>query len=186
VQAADADAGESPAPRPGILPVATTFVSTYSTGVSKLQLELKQSRPFPSLPVETFLNLVRTAELLRAREADLLRRSGLSAPQYNVLRILRGAGPDGHPCQEIGARMLTRVPDVTRLVDRLVAAGHVERTRSDDDRRVVLVRILRSGLDLLGKLDGPVDALPAAMFDRLSSRELRTLNDLLVKARGSD
>lgn len=152
--------------------------------MSKLQQELKQTRPFHSLPVETFLNLTRTAEQLRAREAELLRRGGLSQPQYNVLRILRGAGPQGHPCQEIGARMLTRVPDVTRLVDRLVAAGHVERARSDDDRRVVHVRILRSGLDLLGKLDAPIDALPAAMFAHLSARELRTLNNLLVKARG--
>ena len=151
--------------------------------MSRLQQQLKQNRPFPSLPVEVFLNLIRTAEQLRAHEADLLKQHGLSAPQYNVLRILRGAGPAGHPCQEIGARMLTRVPDVTRLTDRLVERGLVERTRSDEDRRVVNVRVLKAGLDLLHELDGPVDRLPQDLFAGLSAKELRTLNDLLVKAR---
>ncbi len=163
--------------------VATTFVVTYGLGVSKLQQELKQARPFASLPVELFLNLIRTTELLRAQETDLLREHGLSAPQYNVLRILRGAGKDGHPCQEIGARMLTRVPDVTRLVDRLEASGFVERARTDADRRIVRVRIQKRGLEVLARLDAPVDALPVAMFAHLSKPELRTLNELLVKAR---
>jgi DNA-binding MarR family transcriptional regulator len=152
--------------------------------VSKLQQQLKQARPFASLAVETFLNLQRTAERLGAEEHALLRTAGLSAPQYNVLRILRGAGPEGHPCQEIGARMLTRVPDVTRLVDRLVDAGYVERSRNDADRRVVRVRILKTGISLLDKLDAPVDALPTTLFAALSQTELQTLNELLVKARG--
>lgn len=152
--------------------------------MSRLQQQLKQTRPFSSLPVEVFLNLIRTAEQLRARESDLLKEHGLSAPQYNVLRILRGAGPDGHPCQEIGARMLTRVPDVTRLTDRLVERGLVERTRSDEDRRVVHVRVLKAGLDLLHELDGPIDRLPVDLFAGFSAKQLRTLNELLVKARG--
>ena len=164
--------------------VATTFVLTYTTRVSKLQQQLKQARPFASLAVETFLNLQRTAERLGAEEQTLLRSAGLSSPQYNVLRILRGAGTEGHPCQEIGARMLTRVPDVTRLVDRLVEAGYAERSRQDHDRRVVRVRILKAGLTLLEKLDAPVDALPTRLFAALSQSELQKLNLLLVKARG--
>jgi len=153
--------------------------------VSKLQQELRQSRPFASLAVETFLNLVRTAEQLRGAEADLLYEHDLSAPQYNVLRILRGAGSDGHPCQEIGARMVARVPDVTRLVDRLEQRGFVERRRCASDRRVVYVRILAPALRLLERIEAPVAALPERLFAPLSARELRTLNQLLVKARGT-
>src|SRR5262245_26028019 len=104
--------------------------------VSKLRAEIKQQKPFGSVAEEVLLNLVRTASHLEARGADLLAAHDLTPAQYNVLRILRGAGPDGHPCQEIGARMISRVPDVTRLVDRLEAAGLVTRKRSDTDRRV--------------------------------------------------
>lgn len=151
--------------------------------MAKLQDELKQSRPFASLAVEVYLNLVRTSELLRGETADLLRERALSAPQYNVLRILRGAGSDGHPCAEIGARMVSRVPDVTRLVDRLEAAGLAERRRSGDDRRVVRVRIKRAGRDLLARIDEPIETLPERQFAALSNAELKTLNNLLTKAR---
>ncbi len=151
--------------------------------MSQLQQELKQSQPFGSVAVEAFLNLVRTAELARGAEQDLLDRFDLSAPQYNVLRILRGAGPEGHPCQEIGARMVTRVPDVTRLVDRLAGRGLVERRRCERDRRVVFVRILPPGLELLARIDAPIRALPERLFAQLSPTQLAQFNELLVLAR---
>lgn len=151
--------------------------------MSQLQQELKQSQPFGSVAVEAFLNLVRTAELARGAEQDLLDRFDLSAPQYNVLRILRGAGPEGHPCQEIGARMVTRVPDVTRLVDRLAGRGLVERRRCERDRRVVFVRILPPGLELLARIDAPIRLLPERLFAQLSAAQLAQFNELLVLAR---
>ena len=153
--------------------------------MSKLQQELKQSQPFGSAAVEAFLNLVRTAELARSAEQDLLDRFHLSAPQYNVLRILRGAGLEGHPCQEIGARMVTRVPDVTRLVDRLVGRGLVERRRCERDRRVVFVHILPPGRELLARIDAPIRALPEQLFARLSAAQLAQFNELLVLARSA-
>src|SRR5213075_32422 len=95
----------------------------------------------------------------------------------------RGAGGRGLPSLEIGARMIQRVPDVTRIVDRLEADGLVRRARTSDDRRVVLVQITAKGLDLLAKLDGPVNALHQKQFPKLSRRELDQLNRLLVQSR---
>ena len=109
----------------------------------------------------------------------------LTPSQYNVLRILRGAGEKGHPCQEVGARMISRVPDVTRLLDRLEKAGLVARRRCTEDRRVVHATILPKGLEVLAALDGPVQDLAPRLFHSLSQRELQQLNDLLVRARGS-
>jgi DNA-binding MarR family transcriptional regulator len=153
--------------------------------VPRLRTEIKQRKPFTSLHEEVFLALVRTADRLRAREAELLDQFALTAAQYNVLRILRGAGDDGHPCAEIGARMIAREPDVTRLVDRLEARGLVRRERSTADRRVVQVRILTPALELLGRIDGPIAALAPRMLSALSPRELRTLDELLAKARST-
>lgn len=152
--------------------------------MSKLQRQIRQARPFATLAEEAFLNLVRTADRLQGEGGVVLREHDLTAPQYNVLRILRGAGADGHPCQEIGTRMISRVPDVTRLVDRLEAAGLVSRTRSSEDRRVVRVRIEKRGLDLLARLDAPMAQLAPRLFAALTQKELRLLNDLLVRARG--
>ncbi|MGE3171001.1 MAG: MarR family winged helix-turn-helix transcriptional regulator [Planctomycetota bacterium] len=151
--------------------------------MSKLRSEIKQQKPFASLAEETLLNLVRTAGHVEAAQADLLAGYGLTPAQYNVLRILRGAGPDGHPCQEIGARMVSRVPDVTRIIDRLEAAQLVARSRGTADRRVVFVRIQKRALTLLGQLDKPMTDLPRRLFGPLEPRDLQTLNDLLVRAR---
>jgi DNA-binding MarR family transcriptional regulator len=152
--------------------------------MSRLQQQLRQSRPFASLAEEVVLNLIRTADFLRTAENAELKPHGLSAPQYNVLRILRGAGKAGHPCQEIGNRMVARVPDVTRLLDRLEQAGHIRRERGSDDRRVVQVNIEKRALQLLAKLDAPMAALAPKLLAGLSGRELQSLNELLVKARG--
>lgn len=151
-----------------------------------LRRELGKRRPFDHPEEEAYLNVLRTAAVLSAPVEALLRRHGLSAATYNVLRILRGhrlAGREGVPTQSIGPQMVTLVPDVTRLVDRLVRAGLARRARTPDDRRVVLVRITPKGLDLLARLDGPTSALVRSRLSHLSPADLASLSRLLVKAR---
>lgn len=152
--------------------------------MSKLRAEIQQSKPFSSLAEEVLLNLQRTADRLSSEGDEIFEAHGLTSSQYNVLRILRGAGEKGHPCQEVGARMISRVPDVTRLLDRLEKAGFVARRRCTEDRRVVYATILKKGLDVLAELDAPVSAMAPRLFAALSPRELEQLNDLLVRARG--
>jgi DNA-binding MarR family transcriptional regulator len=149
----------------------------------KLAVELKQSRPFESPAHEAFLNVIKTASLLSQAETELLKPFELSPAQYNVLRILRGAGEAGRSCQEIGERLVARDPDVTRLTDRLDARRLVARARSAEDRRVVITRITRAGLDLLAKID-PLDRdMPAKTLGRLGRKKLEALIDLLEETR---
>lgn len=149
----------------------------------KLQKEIRQSKPFASLEEESYLSLLRTADALERREAELLKAWQLTPTQYNALRILRGAGEGGATCGEIGQRMLTKDPDVTRLIDRLETRGLIARARSKTDRRVVLTRITPAGLDLLAELDEPSRARPKALLGHLSRTELRELIRLLDLAR---
>lgn len=148
-----------------------------------LKEDIKQTAPFDSVEQEAFLNAVRTAAQLEHRLADGLKPHGLTVTQYNVLRILRGAGSEGRCRNEVQDRMLTPVPDVTRLLDRMEEAGLVVRKRDDADRRFVMARITRAGLDLLEKLDGPVRRMHQEQLGHMSRSELRTLSDLLEKAR---
>ncbi len=148
-----------------------------------LQTELKKKQPFQVPEEETFLNLVRTQSVLSAGLMRLFKEHGLSDPQYNILRILRGAGDPGLPCLEIGERMVTREPDVTRLLDRLEQAKLVARRRSTEDRRVVLVEITARGQALLAEIDEPLAAAHRALLGHLSRKEQVELNRLLVKAR---
>ncbi len=148
----------------------------------RLEREIKQGKRL-ILEAQVFLNLVRTAEALARGESDLLRSHGLSGPQYNVLRILRGARPDGLKCAEVATRMVTRDPDVTRLLDRLQRAGHVSRSRSPEDRRVISVRISSRGLALVDALDAPLDDLLRRKLAHLPRPALRRLNALLEQAR---
>jgi DNA-binding MarR family transcriptional regulator len=150
---------------------------------SRLEKELKQSRPFEHLETAVVLNLARTHEALRGPQEALMKDNGLSAATYNVLRILRGAGKKGLPCREIGERMVTRVPDVTRLLDRLTAAGLVARARDSADRRVVTNRITPEGLKLLSAMDQPLVDLQQQQLRHMSPDELETLSELLEKAR---
>src|SRR5262245_60026544 len=149
----------------------------------RLRKEIRQTRPFGSLEEEAFLNLQRTAAVLAAPGLQLLKSHGLSAAQYNVLRILRGAGADGLPMSEIGARLIARDPDVTRLVDRLEKTGLVGRRRDGADRRVITVRITRTGLALTGELDEPVSRFHLEQLSHMTRRDLRSLVDLLEAAR---
>lgn len=137
----------------------------------------------PSCPEEVaFLDLVRTCDLLSRRGALLLKDEDLSATQYNVLRILRGS-PDGLPCGEIACRMITRDPDVTRLLDRLEKRGLISRWRETKDRRVVMAKIAPEGLKLLARLDEPVQEMHRRQLGHLGKDRLRELAELLQAAR---
>ena len=150
----------------------------------RLLKEIKQTRPFSSLEEELFLNLFRTVDFLARDHGELLKTQLLSSEQYNVLRILRGAGESGLPCSEIGARMVTRSPDITRLLDKLVARGLVTRARSEEDRRVVYATIAPQGLVTLSTLDRPMQELNRTSLSHMSERDLRNAIALLEKMRG--
>lgn len=153
-----------------------------------LHREINKQRPFDDPTIEAALNIERTAALFRAQVLRLLRPRGLSPAGYNVLRILRGHSPnprDLKPCTptQIKADMVTPVPDLTRLVDRLAADGLVERLACPSDARAVHVAITGAGRRLLAALDRPVEALHAEQLGHLSERELGQLSRLLCKAR---
>lgn len=133
--------------------------------------------------VQAYLELALTQDRLSGEFAPLFRECDLTHQQFNVLRILRGGEARGLPCQAIAERMVYRVPDITRLVDRLEAAGLVERARIAEDRRVVLVRITPAGRDVLATLDAPVLELHRAQFAHFTRKELLELIRLLNKAR---
>lgn len=129
----------------------------------------------PELEQEAYVALLRAADALTHAPAALLKEHGLTPAQYNVLRILRGAGAEGLRCGDVGARMIQREPDITRLLDRLERRGLTTRTRATDDRRVVHVTISSAGLEVLGRLDGPILEAHRAQFARLSPRRLEEL-----------
>ena len=129
------------------------------------------------------LSLERTTATLRYRLVEELKRRGLTGPQYNVLRILRGSEPTGLCRHEIQGRLITPVPDVTRLRDRLEDADLIGRERSDEDRRLVRTRITRQGLDVLAKLDEPIAAAHLRQLGHMSRADLRELIALLAEAR---
>lgn len=131
-------------------------------------------RPDPAR--DLYLNLVRVHERLSGEFAALFREHGITQPWFNVLRILVTGPQEGTSCQAIGEQLLNRVPDVTRLIDRMVAAGLVERVRCTEDRRVVRIRITRKGERLCEELSGPVMALHRLQAAQLSERRLASLN----------
>lgn len=151
--------------------------------MGKLLDEIKQTKPFRTLEDEVFVNLLRTAEVFLWKEAEMLKPYELTLPQYNVLRILRGAEPDGLICREISERMITRDPDVTKLLDRLETRGLVSRERQQKDRRVIVTRVTKEGLKIVNELDGPSLELTSGLLGHLGERRLRTLNNLLEAAR---
>ncbi len=152
----------------------------------KLQSEIKQNVPFTSIEQEVYLNLLRTGETLSQRVERLLRASDLSGTQYNVLRILRGAGRQGLTCGETANRMVTHDPDITRLLDRLEKRNLITRARNTRDRRVVTTRITPEGLRLLASLDKPMAELHRSLFGHVSQRDLKKLSSLLEKVRSPE
>jgi len=150
-----------------------------------LREEIKQTRPFKSLHEETLLNIVRTSEVVSAAVAEALRAYGITGTQYNVLRILRGAGSQGLPCGGIGERMLTKESDMTRLIDRMLALNLVERTRHEGDRRVVVTTLTEKGKQLLTTLDPVVKEAQRKLLGHMDERSLKELVRLLEEARES-
>ena len=148
-----------------------------------LQHELRQRVPFTDIEEEVFLGVLRTADALLQPEAALLRAHDLSFAQFNVLRILRGAGPDGASCGDIAERMVKRDPDVTRLLDRLEDRGLVRRVRDGRDRRVVMAAITEAGQALIAPLDDAVPAVHREQLGHMTREQLETLAELLAVAR---
>jgi DNA-binding MarR family transcriptional regulator len=151
--------------------------------VTTLREEIKQTKPFTSLEQEAQLSVIRTGAMLMDEIEQFLRPYEITATQYNVLRILRGAEPNGLCRNELRDRMLTRMPDMTRLLDRLEESGLVDRERQDHDRRMVRSRISSSGLKLLADLDGVTQEEEKRRFGHLNEQQLRTLIELLAIVR---
>jgi MarR family transcriptional regulator, 2-MHQ and catechol-resistance regulon repressor len=147
-----------------------------------LQKELKKRSGFESLEQEAILNLLRTHDQLQNRLGRLFRRFGLTASQYNVLRILRGEGKP-LPCLEIASRMIQVVPAMTGLIDRLEKQGLVSRQRCTEDRRVIYIELTEKSRKLLAQIDAPLKTLHQELVGHLKPAELTELSRLLEKAR---
>jgi DNA-binding MarR family transcriptional regulator len=145
--------------------------------------ELQQTKPFRYLEEEVFLNIQRTADVMMQEVTDVLRPFGLSPTQYNILRILRGAGDTGVTCKDIGARMITRDPDITRLLDRLERRNLLTRNRAKEDRRFVAIRITEEGRALLQELDQPIAAKQIALMRQLNQQEMNETIEMLERIR---
>jgi DNA-binding MarR family transcriptional regulator len=151
-----------------------------------LRDELRQLKPFQSIAEEAHLNLGRTEALLQEGIERVLRPYGISGTQYNVLRILRGAGTNGLCRNEIRDRLVNRMPDVSRLLDRMEEAGLVVRERDATDRRLVSTTLSARGHELVESLDGPVAEAHQRQLGHLREDELRTLVQLLTRVRHPD
>lgn len=141
-----------------------------------MKRRIKQER-FESAAQEAFLNMLIVADHLREKLDKVCSKYGITHGQYNVLRILRGVYPEGHPRCEISARLLERAPDVTRMVDRLEKEGYVERTRSVKDRRLSLTRITKKGLKLIDKLTPEIETMNS-IFGKFTKQELRVVSEI--------
>ncbi|MGI8769925.1 MAG: MarR family transcriptional regulator [Acidobacteriaceae bacterium] len=150
-----------------------------------LKTEIKQTQPFASLEEEALLNMERTLDYLRRQVQQTLRPQGLTTTQYNALRILRGAGGEGMTCSELGNRLVTSDPDITRLLDRLARQKLVRRRRDLRDRRVVLTEISDEGLLQLEMITPALDARVRQILQHLGRERLELLIDLLEEARNA-
>jgi DNA-binding MarR family transcriptional regulator len=151
-----------------------------------LKTEIRQTKAFPTLHEEAFLNLERSAAMLQDAFELMLKPYGITGTQYNVLRILRGAGVDGLCRNEIRDRLVTRMPDVTRLLDRMEDAGLISRERSTEDRRLVHTQLTRQGRKLVDSLDTAVTAEHKARLSHLTPAQLRSLIELLTLVRAGN
>jgi DNA-binding MarR family transcriptional regulator len=143
----------------------------------------KTNRVQPSLEEQVFVAVLKAADHLGQQAEQMLKSHGLTGTQYNVLRILRGAGPDGLPCRSVGDRMISHDPDMTRLLDRMEKRGLISRERQKDDRRVVKTRVTSQGLEILKKLDLPVREMHKEQFLHMSGAKLKQLAELLEEIR---
>jgi DNA-binding MarR family transcriptional regulator len=145
--------------------------------------EKPRARRFDSLAQEAFLNLWRTYDRLRLFEDELFGRYDLTPQQYNALRLLRREHPDNLPTLVLASRLVSRAPDITRLLDRLVERGLIERERRPDNRRVVRVGITRAGLDLLKTMEADIKQCHERQLGHLSAEQLQQLIGMLREAR---
>jgi len=150
---------------------------------SSLREELRQAKPFKSLGEEALLSVARTEAVSREHFERVLEPHGLSTTQYNVLRILRGAGAAGLCRKEIGQRLITRMPDVSRILDRMEEAGLIRRVRSTEDRRLVNTTLTPAGRTLVDELDPSVETNLDEQFGHMTEAQLRMLIELLGIAR---
>ncbi len=151
---------------------------------NSLQEDLKMDKPFRNVYLEAILQLMRTADMLGTKMSAFFKSFGTTEQQFNVLRILRGAGKSGLPTLSISQRMVTHSPDISRLIDRLIKCGMVERgMRSDTDRRIVMICITQKGLTLLESIDLPIIAHNKKLMSSLSEDECKQLSRLLEKLR---
>lgn len=143
------------------------------------------SKPFKSVEEEAILSIARTAAVIEHSGAEALKPYNLTITQYNVLRILRGAGSEGLCRHEVGERLVTKVPDVTRLLDRMEVAGLIVRERGAEDRRFVGTRITEKGLKLLEKIDRELPAMHGRQIGHVSQKRLRELISILEEVRNA-
>lgn len=153
---------------------------------SALQRETGQTRPFRNPQEEAAMSILRTADVLRRRFAEVFEPWGLTGQQFNVLRILRGARPDPLPTMEIAERMIEKTPGITRLIDRLEAKGLVARERHSEDRRCVFCSITPEGLELLAELDEPVAAADDRAMRTLGAEDAERLIEILDSIRADN
>jgi DNA-binding MarR family transcriptional regulator len=151
--------------------------------MAALKEEIAQQRPFASVEEEAVLNLMRTSDCINRAFQRRTRHWGVTSTQYNVLRILRGAHPQGLTCSAIGDRMITAVPDITRLLARMKALKLIRQQRDKHDRRVVWTQISPAGLDLLGKMDDEISRMPRELLSHLKGDDLAEFIRLLELAR---
>ncbi len=150
---------------------------------SRLQAELKQTKPFPRRSSEALLSVLRTAAVLEHQLNEVLRPYGITELQYNVLRILRGAGPDGWCGREISERLVSKVPDVSRLLDRMEGMQLLRRERDPGDRRHVTARITPKGLRVLEEATAPLEAFERERFGHFNAETLQQIIDGLADVR---
>ena len=151
---------------------------------SSIYGEIGQARPFRDLERELAVVLLRTGDVLHHSISRALADWGLSNEQYNALRILKGAGEAGHPTLEISRRLISRSPNITRLLDKLITKGLARRDRDAADRRQAVIRITPKGLELLGRCDGAVDAV-VGKLRVLGAGEMKSVVDCLDRVRGA-
>lgn len=154
--------------------------------MSALRDEIRQSKPFDTPEQEAWLSILRTAACFEHAMTDFFRAYGITPTQYNVLRILRGAGSSGLCRNDVRDRMISRVPDATRLLDRMESLGLIERSRDSEDRRFVTARITDRGLELLEQLDEPVLELHRERLGGLDGEDVQVLIDLLDRIRTAE
>jgi MarR family transcriptional regulator, organic hydroperoxide resistance regulator len=148
--------------------------------------EIQQTKPFPTPAHEASVGLLRTTDILRRRLNLVAGRHGITIQQYNVLRILRGAGEEGLPTLSVAERMVEQTPGITRLIDRLEAKGLVRRARCREDRRQVLCWITETGLAVIEALESPIFQVVAGSFAGMNDEEQRSLIDFLDRIRAAE